>query len=131
MDVTRELCDRMRAQAGTETMVRINTNILRAFLHWGQQHGYFTPLQAELLPHACSMPAPSIHRSFVRADENSPADRARMNGQSETYIRDEDAPSRDRVAALRVQLRMRCPLWRSSPPSSRPTAAPGGVSSSS
>ena len=32
MVVTRELCDRMRAQAGTETMVRINTTVLRAFL---------------------------------------------------------------------------------------------------
>jgi hypothetical protein len=34
-----------------------------------------------------------------------------MNGQAETYIRDEDAPSRDRVAALGVQLPRRFPLW--------------------
>jgi hypothetical protein len=34
-----------------------------------------------------------------------------MNGQAETYIRDEDAPSRDRVVTLSAQLRMRFPLW--------------------
>ena len=35
MDVTRELLDQMRAQAGTPQMVRINTTALRAFLLWG------------------------------------------------------------------------------------------------
>lgn len=48
----------MRAQAGTDAMVRINTGVLRAFLMWGEQNEYFSPAQAELLPRACSMPAP-------------------------------------------------------------------------
>jgi integrase len=111
MDVNRDLCDRMRAQAGTETMVRINTNVLRAFLHWGQQHGYLTPLQAELLPRACSMPAPIINRVLERVDTNLALDRARMNGQAEVYIRDEDAPSRERIVTLAVKLKEAFPLW--------------------
>lgn len=92
-------------------MVRINTNVLRAFLPWGQQHGFFTRLQAELLTRACSMPAPSIERSMVRVDDTAALDRARMNGQAETYVRDEDAPSRDRIDALRIQLKKRFVLW--------------------
>lgn len=39
MDLTRDLCDRMRAQGGTDRMVRQNTSALRGFA-----------AQAELLP---------------------------------------------------------------------------------
>ena len=91
MDVDRAMCDRMRAEAGTEDMVRINTTTLRAFLLWGYQHGYFTALQAELLPRACSMPSPRLHRERARVDEDQVrTDRAPRNGQSERYIDEED-----------------------------------------
>lgn len=81
MDVTRELCDRMRAQAGTDTMVKHNTTALRALLLWGQQHGYFTTVQAELLPRGCSMPAPRLESSTVL---RRPDARARPRPQAAT-----------------------------------------------
>ena len=34
MDVTRPLCDAMRAQGGTPNTVKQNTSALRAFLRW-------------------------------------------------------------------------------------------------
>lgn len=62
MDVTREVLDRMRAEAGTPHMVRINTTALRAFLLWGYRHSpsFFTITQAELLPSRVVMPAPAV-----------------------------------------------------------------------
>ncbi|SFC64248.1 hypothetical protein SAMN04487968_10913 [Nocardioides terrae] len=111
LDVNRELVDKMRAQAGTEVMVKENTIVLRSFLLWGYQAGYLTALQGELLPRACSMPAPSIRRTVVRISEDEGDERARMNGQEETYIRDEDAPSRTLVSALSRTVATYYPLW--------------------
>jgi hypothetical protein len=91
MDVTRPLCDAMRAQGGTRNMVKQNTSALRAFLRWGHQHedGYFTADQAELLPDRVSMPKPSI-KGTAMPKRRSPA---RAVGESEEYVRPEDAPS--------------------------------------
>lgn len=111
MDVTREVCDRMRAQAGTDAMVRINTSVLRAFLVWGEQHGYLTPLQAELLPRACSMPAPSLRRTAQLLEEPALTPTVRLNGQAASYISDEDAPSRARITALATELDQAFPSW--------------------
>jgi hypothetical protein len=58
IDVDRPMCDKMRAQAGTRTTVTQDTTALRAFLLWGQQNGYFTVAQAELLPEGAAQPAP-------------------------------------------------------------------------
>jgi hypothetical protein len=112
MDVDRALCDQMRAQAGTEQMVRINTSVLRGFLHWGHQHGYFGALQAELLPRACSRPTPSIRRARSLVEGQAPREElARQTGQSERYVGDEDAPSRALVTSLRRALAEHFPRW--------------------
>jgi hypothetical protein len=111
LEVTREICDRMRAQAGTDAMVRINTSVLRAFLVWGGQHEYLTPLQAELLPRACSMPAPALARTLSRLERPEVVPTVRLNGQAEGYISDEDAPDRTRISALSAGLAQRLPRW--------------------
>ena len=112
MDVTRDLCDRMRAQAGTKHHGAHQHQLLRAFLHWGEQHGYFTPLQAELLPHACSMPAPAIRRSLYGPTRPPRHDRARMNGQAG----DLTSPRRtlrhaNGSSPWRAELKKRFPNW--------------------
>lgn len=98
LDLDRALCDRMRAQAGTTNMVRINTTVLRAFLLWGYRHspGYFTAEQAEYLSPGVVMPRPAL--------AGTPAPRRRQTtrrvGQSSDYMEDEDAPSAAQVVAL-------------------------------
>lgn len=122
MDVTRELCDRMRAQAGTDTMVRANTSMLRGFLLWGYRHErqYFTPAQAELLPEGVVMPKPAI--KGTRAP--SRRQRARDVGQAETYIAEEDAPSAGQVRALALALAGPFPAWGELAPELAANAGP-------
>ncbi|WP_341229740.1 hypothetical protein [Nocardioides salarius] len=109
MDVTRELLDQMRAQAGTPQMVRINTTALRAFLLWGYRHSpsYFTSAQAELLPPRVVMPAPALKGT------PAPTRRAmaRRVGQADSYVHEEDAPSAAQVQALARSLEQRVGPW--------------------
>lgn len=109
MDVDRPRLDIMRAQGGTRNMVRSNTGALRGLLLWGYQtHAtYFTGTQAELLPEGCSMPSPSIKGTAMPKRKT----RARKSGDSEKFIRPEDAPDRQQVPVLGEQLDLRCPLW--------------------
>jgi hypothetical protein len=109
MDVTRPLCDTMRAHGGTRNMVKQNTSALRAFLRWGHQYEntYFTAEQAELLPVRISMPKPSIKGTAMPKRRR----RARAVGESEDYVRAEDAPSAAQVVRLRQELAEFFPLW--------------------
>jgi integrase len=111
MDVDRPLCDLMRSQAGTPAMVRINTSVLRGFLLWGYQAGYLTPLQAELLPEGCAMPRPTLTRTRTRLSSEAVNSRARLNGDHPDYVGEEDAPSRQDVAALSRTLGAMFPAW--------------------
>jgi hypothetical protein len=98
LDLDRALCDRMRAQAGTPNMVRVNTTALRAFLLWGYRHSpsHFTAEQVEYLSPGVVVPRP------VLAGTPAPGRRTRIRrvGQSGDYIEDEDAPSATQVRAL-------------------------------
>jgi hypothetical protein len=98
LDLDRALCDRMRAQAGTPNMVRINTTALRAFLLWGYRHSpsYFTAEQVEYLSPGVVMPRPAL------AGTPAPSRRSRTRrvGQSSDYVEDEDAPSAAQVVTL-------------------------------
>lgn len=109
MDVDRVLCDRLRAQGGTPTVVRQNTRVLRAFLRWGYQHPhrYFTAAQSDLLPHGTGMPRPAL------AGRSAPSRRRRGRevGSAATYVGSEDAPSPSRVLALSRSLQERAPRW--------------------
>lgn len=109
MDVTRELLDQMRAQAGTPHMVRINTTALRAFLLWGYRHSpsFFTAAQADLLPPRVVMPAPAVKGTPAPTRRT----RARRVGQAEDYIHEEDAPSASQVRALSRALEHRVGPW--------------------
>lgn len=109
MDVTRELLDQMRAQAGTPQMVRINTTALRALLLWGYRHSpsFFTSAQAELLPPRVVMPAPALKGTPAPTRRAT----ARRVGQSETYVHEEDAPSAAQVQALSNALAQRVGPW--------------------
>jgi len=109
MDVDRSLCDKMRARGGTRNMVKQNTSVLRAFLRWGHQHEnkYFTAEQAELLPDGISMPSPSIKGTAMPKRRK----RARAVGESEEYVRPEDAPSAAQVVRLRQELTVSFPRW--------------------
>lgn len=98
LDVDRALLDRMRAQAGTPNMVRINTTALRAFLLWGYRHSpsYFTAEQVEYLSPGVVMPHPAL------AGTPAPRRRTRTRRvrQASDYVEDEDAPSADQVVSL-------------------------------
>jgi integrase len=109
MDVTRTVCDTMRAQAGTDRMVRHNTTALRAFLYWGYRHRnhYFTAAQAELLPRGVVMPNPTVRGTAMPKRRK----RARGVGETAAFVRDEDAPSRGLVAALGRALAAQFPAW--------------------
>ncbi len=107
MDVDRALCDKMRAQAGTRTTVTQNTTVLRAFLLWGQQNGYFTVAQAELLPEGAAQPAPSVLGTPMPERRR----RARRVGEHDEYVRDEDASSLMQVIALRDEFAAARPDW--------------------
>jgi len=75
----------------------------------GHQHedGYFTANQAELLPDRVSMPKPSIKGTAMPKRRR----RARAVGESEEYVRPEDAPSAQQVVRLRQELAGFFPLW--------------------
>lgn len=73
--------------------------------------GTITTLQAELLPRACSMPAPSLRRTAQLLEAPALTPTARLNGQAPGYISDEDAPSRARITALATELDQACPSW--------------------
>ena len=109
LDLDRALCDRMRAQAGTPNMVRINTTALRAFLLWGYRHSpsYFTAEQVEYLSPGVVMPRPGL--------TGTPAPRRRSRtrrvGQSADYVEDEDAPSAAQVIALGEALEIVVGPW--------------------
>jgi hypothetical protein len=109
LDLDRALCDRMRAQAGTPNMVRINTTALRAFLLWGYRHSpcYFTAEQVEYLSPGVVMPRP------VLAGTPAPRRRTRNRrvGQSSEYVEAEDAPSAAQVVALGDALGERFGPW--------------------
>lgn len=107
MDVDRPMCDKMRAQAGTRTTVTQNTTALRAFLLWGQQNGYFTIAQGELLPEGATPPAPSVLGTPMPKRQRG----ARRVGEHGEYVRDEDAPSLAQVIALREELAVARPTW--------------------
>lgn len=109
VDLDRGLCDRMRAQAGTPNMVRINTTALRAFLLWGFRHSpsYFTAAQVEYLSPGVVMPRPAL------AGTPAPRRRTRTRrvGQSSDYVEDEDAPSAAQVEALGEALEAKVGPW--------------------
>ncbi|QBX56784.1 hypothetical protein EXE58_15870 [Nocardioides seonyuensis] len=109
MDVTREVLDRMRAEAGTPHMVRINTTALRAFLLWGYRHSpsFFTIAQAELLPPRVVMPAPAVKGTQAPTRRT----RARRVGQADEYVHEEDAPSAAQVRALSAALERLAGPW--------------------
>jgi hypothetical protein len=109
MDVTRALCDAMRAQAGTANMVRVNTTALRAWLLWGYRHpsAYFTADQADLLPHGVVMPRPALLGTAM--PDRRPT--GRQVGEDELYIREEDAPSKRQVRCLGKALAQWFPAW--------------------
>jgi hypothetical protein len=102
LDLDRALCDRMRAQAGTPNMVRINTTALRAFLLWGYRHApsYFTAEQVEYLSPGVVMPGPAL----VGTPAPRRRTRTRRVGQCADYVEDEDAPSAGQVLALGMAL---------------------------
>lgn len=108
-DLDRALCDRMRAQAGTPNMVRVNTTALRAFLLWGYRTNpsYFTPKQVELLSPGVVMPRPAL------AGTPAPRRRSRTRrvGQAADYVETEDAPSATQVATLGEALADRVGPW--------------------
>jgi integrase len=110
LDVTRDLLDEMRAQAGTDNMVRINTSALKGMLLWGYQTRakYFTAEQSELLISGGSRPSPKNAPATRRPRRNT---RPRNAGESEQYIRTEDAPGSALVAGLGRELDKRYPLW--------------------
>lgn len=111
MDLDRTVCTTIRQQAGTHNGVTEITSALRAFLRWGQQKGYFTAEQVELLPRAASTPEPARHLVRTPVDDGSPTDRARMVGQDEDYVDDEDCPNADQLISLRTELQKHFPLW--------------------
>lgn len=110
MDVTRELLDRMRAQAGTDQMVKQNTTALRGLLQWGSRHPskYFTPQQAELLPERCVHPIPTMATGATMPKRKT---RTRAVGQHEDYIQDSDAPDAEQVTQLSSNLSNWFPAW--------------------
>lgn len=106
-DIDRGLADTMRAQAGTSRVVTENTRALRGFLRWGHEEGYFSAEQAELLPrNAAKVKA-------ARKGTAAPVRRrkGRRVEESETYIRDEDAPSAAQVVRLGEELAKAFPAW--------------------
>lgn len=109
LDLDRALCDRMRAQAGTPNMVRINTTALRAFLLWAYRHSpsYLTAEQVEYLSPGVVMPRPAL------AGTPAPRRRTRTRrvGQSGDYLEDEDAPTAGQVIALADALEDRVGPW--------------------
>jgi hypothetical protein len=109
LDLDRALCDRMRAQAGTPNMVRINTTALRAFLLWGYRHApsYFTAEQVEYLSPGVVMPRPAL----VGTPAPRRQARTRRVGQSVDFIEDEDAPSAVQVVGLGEALETRVGPW--------------------
>jgi hypothetical protein len=108
LDVTRDLLDQMRAQAGTPTMVRINTTALRALLLWGYRHSpsFFTAVQAELLPRGVVMPHPSLTGTAAPRRRST----TRRVGEAETYVHNEDAPSARQIIHLSQALGDRFPV---------------------
>ena len=109
MDVTRSVCDQMRAEAGTRNGVQANTTELRAFLVWGASHQppYFTPEQVAALPERAILPQPA--RRGTKAPPRR--DPTRQVGASSLFISDEDAPSRAQVERLSRVLGEAVPRW--------------------
>jgi hypothetical protein len=93
----RPMLDRMRARAGTTQMVKENTIALRGLLRWGQSHGYFSVAQSELLPARCAPVDPALRVQGTRPPRQTTA---RMVGQHDSYVPDEDAPPTARIMAL-------------------------------
>lgn len=110
MDIDRELLDSMRAQAGTDRMVRQNTTALRGLLRWGYRHPerYFTPSQAELLPPACVNPIPT--KATVQTMPKRKT-RTRAVGQHDDFIQESDAPNAEQVSDLATCLACYFPTW--------------------
>jgi hypothetical protein len=108
-------------------VVAENTRALRGFLRWGHEEGYFSAVQAELLPHNAAKvkPARKCTAAPVRRRKG------RRVEESETYIRDEDAPSALQVVRLGEELAKAFPAWAGSLLSSPPAAACARASSSS
>jgi hypothetical protein len=106
-DTDRALLDRMRAQAGTQRTVQENTTHLRGFLEWGHVNHYFSAEQAALLP----LGVPHIKPALAGTKAPKRARSAKRQGQTTAYIRDEDAPNRDRVIALRTEMTRIRPAW--------------------
>lgn len=111
MDLDRATCDIIRAQAGTHNGVTENTSALRAFLRWSYQHQYFTAEQVELLPRAGAIPEPAWPRVRTLVENGGRPGRARVNGQHEDYVDEEDCPNPVGLARLATALQRRFPLW--------------------
>jgi hypothetical protein len=109
MDLTREVCETMRAQGGTVNVVTANSSILRTFLIWGRSHQppYFTPEQAGFIPKGDVHPLPALRGT----QGPNRRDVVREVGSSEEYITEEDAPSADEVRGLSAALSARAPRW--------------------
>jgi integrase len=110
LDVTRELLDQMRAQGGTDNTVRANTPALKGMLLWGYRTSekYFTTKQSELLIRGGSAPSPAMAPGTRRPRRNT---RPRNVGESEKYIKPEDAPGCAFVVSIGRELDKRYPLW--------------------
>lgn len=109
MDLTREVCEAMRAEAGTSNMVSHNTSILRTFITWGRAHQppYFTPEQAGFIPKGDIDPLPA--RRGTQAPNRREV--VREVGASGEYVTEEDAPSAREVLGLSTALGVAEPKW--------------------
>jgi len=107
LSVDRELLDLMRRASGTRNSRKENASVLRGLIRWGYTAGYFTAGQAELLP----TNLPDLDGLVAGTAAPRRGRNVRAVGQTETYIREEDAPSKDQVTALGNELDLRFPAW--------------------
>lgn len=107
LEVDRRMLDAMRGQAGTENMVKTNTQLLRGLLEWGNSATYFSVEQAESLPPGCLY----IHPKLAGTTAPSRRRAGRRVNETEIAIRDEDAPSAKLVIAAGEGLNEFFPDW--------------------
>lgn len=107
LELDRVLADRIRAQAGTRRTVGANTSRLRSFLRWGNTRGYFSATQVEMLPYQAAEVSPAVIGTAAPRRRSS----GRHVGQSEKYVRSEDAPSARQVVRVGDELQAHFPSW--------------------
>lgn len=105
MDVDRKLLDKMRSQGGTRRTRKENATCLRGLLRWGATRGYFSPEQTELLP----VNVYDLAGEIAGTEAPKRRTRVRQVGESEIYLNNEDAPSKQQIVDLGRELQL---LWR-------------------